>query len=276
MVTSATPAKIPTGVPGLDTVLEGGIQAGRVYLVEGTPGTGKTTLALQFLLAGRAQGERGLYITLSEIGAELQRRGANPWLVAGRARPVRARQRRGARRRTRNRRVLHPVRTGAGRDHPRRHGARRSAPRPRVVLDSLSEMRLLAQNPLRYRRQILALKHFFTSSDCTVLLLDDRTSEPGDLQLHSIAHGVILLEQIALGFRRGTPPAAGGEAARHRLPRRLARLRDRSAAGSRSSSRAWSPPSIHVAVHRRHRQQRRRPGSMRCWAAASCAAPTRC
>src|SRR4029077_20097847 len=68
----------------------------------------------------------------------------------------------------------------------------------RVVLDSLSELRLLAQNPLRYRRQILALKHFFSSSRSTVLMLDDRTSEPGDLQLHSIAHGVITLEQATL------------------------------------------------------------------------------
>jgi circadian clock protein KaiC len=199
MVTSASRPKIPTGVPGLDTVLEGGIQAGRVYLVEGTPGTGKTTLALQFLLAGREQGQSGLYMTFSESTPELNAVAeSHGWsldgidvleLVSDEGLDPDQTQT-----------VLHPSDLELGettRAVMKEVDARRPA---RVVFDSLSEMRLLAQNPLRYRRQVLALKQFFTHRDCTVLLLDDRTSEVGDLQLHSIAHGVMLLEQIALEY----------------------------------------------------------------------------
>jgi circadian clock protein KaiC len=198
-VVTTTPPKIPTGVTGLDNILDGGIQSGRVYLVEGTPGTGKTTLALQFLIAGREQGESGLYMTLSESVLELHavasshgwsldgidmfelfsEEGLDPDLEQS---------------------VLHPAELELG-ETTRAVMAKIDESRPtRVVFDSLSEMRLLAQNPLRYRRQVLALKQFFTQRKCTVLLLDDRTSDSGDLQLHSIAHGVILLEQIALAY----------------------------------------------------------------------------
>ncbi|HYZ63261.1 MAG TPA: ATPase domain-containing protein [Acetobacteraceae bacterium] len=199
IVHKATPPKLLTGVPGLDTILDGGIQAGRVYLVEGTPGTGKTTLALQFLLAGVEQGQSGLYMTLSESSRELSAVAeSHGWsldgievfeLVSEEGLDPDQEQT-----------VLHPSELELG-EATRAVIAQVDARRPnRVVFDSLSEMRLLAQNPLRYRRQVLALKQFFTQRECTVLMLDDRTSEVADLQLHSIAHGVILLEQIPLEY----------------------------------------------------------------------------
>lgn len=193
------PLKIETGVPGLDVVLEGGLHPGRVYLVEGTPGTGKTTLALQFLLAGAAQEETGLYFTLSESIAELRVVAqSHGWSLDGLELheligdegldPDQEQS------------VLHPSELELG-ETIRAVLSRVEAKRPaRIVFDSLSELRLLAQNPLRYRRQVLALKQFFTQRGCTVLLLDDRTSEHSDLQVHSVAHGVILLQQSALEY----------------------------------------------------------------------------
>ena len=190
---------MPTGVEGLDEVLRGGLQAERLYLVEGTPGTGKTTLSLQFLLRGVAAGKRGLYITLSESERELRGVAAtHGWtldgieifeLVTEEGLDPEAEQS-----------VLHPSELELG-ETTRGVMARVRETQPDlVVFDSLSEMRLLAQNPLRYRRQVLALKHFFSQRRCTVLMLDDRTSDAGDVQLHSIAHGVITLEQVALDF----------------------------------------------------------------------------
>jgi circadian clock protein KaiC len=188
-----------TGIEGLDTILGGGVTANRLYLVEGTPGTGKTTFSLQFLLEGVRRGEPGLYVTLSETEAELRAVAqTHGWsldplelfeLVPEAGLDPDQEQT-----------LLHPSEVELG-ETVRGVMERVDALKPkRVVLDSLSELRLLAQNPLRYRRQILALKHFFSSRDCTVLVLDDRTSEPGDLQLHSIAHGVISLDQTATGF----------------------------------------------------------------------------
>jgi circadian clock protein KaiC len=202
-VTSHRPVRIPTfristGVPGLDDILNGGLTAQRIYLVEGSPGTGKTTLGLQFLRDGVAKGETGLYITLSETTDELIAVAASHgWdmdgiaiheLASDHVLDPDAQQS-----------VFHPSEVELG--ETTRHvmdEVDRLKP-VRVVFDSLSEMRLLAQNPLRYRRQILALKHFFASRACTVLLLDDKTSQ-SDQHLHSIAHGVISLEQIAKEF----------------------------------------------------------------------------
>jgi circadian clock protein KaiC len=183
-----------TGVPGLDDILGGGLPANHLYLVEGTPGSGKTTLGLQFLRRGVAEGERGLYITLSETAAELRTvASSHGWslngvevfeLVTEEGLSPEAEQS-----------ILHPSEVELGETTRGVMAAvERLKPR-RVVFDSLSEMRLLAQNPLRYRRQVLALKSFFASHGCTVLLLDDRSSEQDDLQLHSIAHGVVSLEQ---------------------------------------------------------------------------------
>lgn len=188
--------RVATGVPGLDEILGGGLTRDRIYLVEGTPGSGKTTLALQFLLKGRELKESGLYITLSETEAELRAAAASHgWsldgidlfeLVSEEGLDPDSEQS-----------VLHPSDVELG-ETTRGVMAQVEKTRPmRVVFDSLSEMRLLAQNPLRHRRQILALKHFFSTRKCTVLLLDDQTSEDGDLQLHSIAHGVVSLERTA-------------------------------------------------------------------------------
>lgn len=193
------PSRAPTGVSGLDDILGGGLTPHRVYLVEGTPGTGKTTLSLQFLLEGLRRGESGLYITLSETTDELSAVAAtHGWSLDKLSLFELVNQ--GDLDPDREQTILHPSEVELGettRDVMKRVEEIRPS---RVVFDSLSEMRLLAQNPLRYRRQILALKQFFASRDCTVLMLDDRTSDPNDLQLHSIAHGVISLEQAPRDF----------------------------------------------------------------------------
>ena len=198
-MSSVPGTRISTGVPGLDDVLAGGLTPDRLYLLEGTPGTGKTTLALQFLLDDAAGGQRPLYVTLSETANELRAAAAtHGWsldgieifeLVSEMGLDPDSEQS-----------ILHPSEVELG-ETVREVIASVDRIRPaRVVFDSLSELRLLAQNPLRYRRQILALKQFFSRRACTVLMLDDRTSEPGDLQLHSIAHGVISLEQTPREF----------------------------------------------------------------------------
>ena len=184
-----------TGIAGLDNVLGGGFPANHLYLVEGTPGSGKTTLALQFLLRGTELGEKGLYITLSETTGELNTVAqSHGWslegieifqLVTEEGLSPDAEQS-----------VLHPSEVELG-ETTRGIMAVADRVKPkRVIFDSLSEMRLLAQNPLRYRRQVLALKSFFSTRNCTVILLDDRSAAHDDLQLHSIAHGVITLEQF--------------------------------------------------------------------------------
>ncbi len=188
-------SRISTGVPGLDDVLCGGLTPSRLYLLEGTPGTGKTTLALQFLREGTARGERTLYVTLSETSDELRAAAAtHGWTLDGidvyelvdemGLDPDSEQS------------ILHPSEIELG-ETVHEVIARVEESKPdRLVFDSLSELRLLAQNPLRYRRQILALKRFFAKRACTVMMLDDKTSETGDVQLHSIAHGVLSLDQM--------------------------------------------------------------------------------
>ncbi len=193
-------ARISIGLPGLDDILGGGLDPNRLYLIEGAPGSGKTTLALQFLLEGVNSGEKVLYITLSESEDELRlvaRR--HGWSLEGvpvfQLVPPEATY--GPDQEVT---LFHPSETELGETTNMIFEQVRQIAPTRVVFDSLSEMRLLAQNSLRYRRQILALKHFFAGRKCTVLLLDDFSSNAEDLQLHSIAHGVILLEQIALDY----------------------------------------------------------------------------
>jgi circadian clock protein KaiC len=190
---------VGTGIQELDDILGGGLPANRAYLLEGTPGSGKTTMALQFLLEGARLGETGLYITLSETAAELREVAhSHHWtlekielfeLVNEDGLDPDSEQS-----------ILEPSEVELG-ETIRGVTEKVNDLRPtRVVFDSLSQMRLLAQNSLRYRRRILALKQYFATRNCTVLLLDDRSSDPGDLQLHSIAHGVLTLEQTAADY----------------------------------------------------------------------------
>ncbi|MCG2594137.1 AAA family ATPase [Ramlibacter sp. XY19] len=189
-----TQERASTGIPGLDDVLGGGFPVRHLYLVEGDPGAGKTTLGLQFLAEGARHGERGLYVTLSETSSELRTVAASHgWslegielfeLVSSEGLSPELEQS-----------ILHPAEVELGETVRGVMAAVQRLKPQRVIFDSLSEMRLLAQDPLRYRRQVLALKKFFSDHDCTVLMLDDRSSRHTDQQLHSIAHGVVNLEQ---------------------------------------------------------------------------------
>jgi circadian clock protein KaiC len=182
-----------TGVDGLDEILHGGLIPGRFYLLDGDPGAGKTTLALQYLLAGAKLGESCLYVTLSETREELMAGAeSHGWSLDGieiveliaEDRDLTSGD---------ELTMYHPSEVELT-ETTRRvlEVVQRTNPK-RMVFDSLSELRLLAQSSLRYRRQILAMKQFFSGRQCTVLLLDDRTAEGPDLQLQSIAHGVISL-----------------------------------------------------------------------------------
>ena len=185
-----------TGIAGLDDVLGGGLARNHLYLVEGEPGTGKTTLAMQFLMEGARCGQKSLYVSLSESKAELlEIADSHGWSIDGidvfelaadesdltpEAQYT----------------VFNPTEVELT-DTTNALLAEVERLQPaRVVIDSLSEVRLLARDSLRYRRQILGLKQYFSGRKCTVLLLDDRTAERHDLQLQSIAHGVILLESV--------------------------------------------------------------------------------
>jgi circadian clock protein KaiC len=186
----------PTSIAGLDDILLGGLTPYRLYLVEGVPGSGKTTLAMQYLLEGVRRGEPVLYVTLSETEEELRAMAmAHGWDISAVA----------IREMVPSEETLQP-----GEQYTMFHPAEvelsettrtilsdveRLKP-ARLVFDSLSELRLLAGDALRYRRQLLALKQFFRGRRCTVLLLDDLISAGRDLQVQSIAHGVVLLEQL--------------------------------------------------------------------------------
>jgi circadian clock protein KaiC len=190
----------PTGIPGLDELLRGGFPRDRMYLIEGEPGTGKTTLALQFLLEGTRAGERGMYVTLSETTAELRHVAASHgWQLDGvdtyQLAPI-------ADRASDEYTLYHPAEIELG-DLTKAVLEHVETSRPqRVVFDSLSELRLLARDPLRYRRQILGLKEFFARHPSTVLLLDDHSAGDADLQLRSLAHGVVLLEHLPFEYGR--------------------------------------------------------------------------
>ena len=197
---TAIPDRAATGIAGLDDVLGGGFMRSRIYLVEGTPGTGKTTLALQFLLDGRARGEPGLYVTLSETGEELAVVAASHgWSLDG-IDVFELGQDEAGQGLEREMSLLHPWEMELG-ETVRLIFDRVDRIKPaRIAFDSLSELRLLAQDPLRYRRQILAFKQYFAGKSATVLMLDDQTSEAHDLQLHSLAHGVLSLERLTMDF----------------------------------------------------------------------------
>lgn len=194
---AAMMADASTGVAGLDDILGGGLARDRVFLLEGSPGTGKTTLSLSFIREGAALGERTLYVTLSETEEELRDSAASHgWdlenidifeLVPPENLLDEAQQQS----------LLYSSDLELGETTQMiLEAVERSKPR-RIVIDSLSEIRLLAQSSLRYRRQVLALKHYFAQHGATVMLLDDLTAEISDKTVHSVAHGVIRLEELA-------------------------------------------------------------------------------
>ncbi len=186
-----------TGIAGLDDILNGGLARGRLYLVHGVPGSGKTTLAAKFLIEGASRGEPVLYITLSETKAELEMVAlSHGWDISGiTIRELLPDQ--GALQADEQYTMYHPSEVElAATTKLILEDVDRLKP-TRVVFDSLSELRLVAGNPLRYRRQILALKQFFASCNCTVILLDDMTGTEHDLHVESIAHGVIVLQPLS-------------------------------------------------------------------------------
>jgi circadian clock protein KaiC len=190
-----------TGVPGLDDALSGGLPRACLHLIEGSPGVGKTTLAMQFLLEGRARGESCLYVSLSESQRELETVArSHGWDLGGIAiielsaieRAIGGGRAPGT--------LFHSADVELTQLTKLVYEEVQRAKPKRVVLDSLSEMRLLAQSPLRYRREILGLKQRLSELGCTVLVLDDRSSQGTDVQVHSIVHGAISLEAAPLKY----------------------------------------------------------------------------
>ncbi len=200
---------LSTGVPGLDSVLAGGLTSERLYLVEGEPGTGKTTLGLQFLREGVRLGESVLYITLGESAVELRASArSHGWDLAG----VRIEEiipDEDVLDPDQQYTIFHPTEIELGLTIQRILGAVEQHRPGRLVLDSLSELQLLAESPLRYRRQVLALKQYLASRACTALFVDDRAPKSGDTQVRSVAHGVLALELLLQAY--------GGERRRLRV-----------------------------------------------------------
>src|SRR6202795_4080791 len=203
-------AKAKSGIWGLDNILSGGFSRGHVFLVEGAPGTGKTTVALQFLREGARAGEKCLYITLSETEREL-RDGATShgWSLDNGIEIFELLPPESLLDSEQQQSLLYSSDLELGETTKQIFEAVDRARPSRVVLDSLSEIRLLAQSSLRYRRQILAIKHYFAKFNTTVMLLDDLTADVADKTVHSVAHGVLRLQELA--------PAYGAERRRARV-----------------------------------------------------------
>ena len=202
--------KAKSGVWGLDDILSGGFTRGHLFLLEGEPGTGKTTIALQFLMEGARAGEKCLYVTLSETERELREGAASHgWALDERIDIFELLPPESLLDSEQQQSLLYSSDLELGETTKQIFEAVERTRPARVVLDSLSEIRLLAQSSLRYRRQILALKHYFAKFNTTVMLLDDLTAEAADKTVHSVAHGVVRLEELA--------PAYGAERRRARV-----------------------------------------------------------
>lgn len=202
--------KAATGVAGLDDILGGGLTRNRLHLLEGSPGTGKTTVALQFLLAGAAEHEAGIYVSLAETDHELRDGiASHGWAVPSEVEIFELVPPESVLDPEQHQSLLYSSDLELGETIKRIFEAIERVKPKRVVIDSLSEIRLLAQSSLRYRRQILALKHYFAQHNSTVIMLDDLTTESTDRAVHSIAHSVIHLDQLS--------PIYGGERRRLRI-----------------------------------------------------------
>ncbi len=293
---TARDERVSTGVAGLDTILGGSLPANRTYLVQGQAGTGKTTLALQFLLAGVRQGEPGLYVTLSETETELHAVAqSHGWSLQGVAICDLQTQEQTLKPDTYYT-LFHPSDVELSATTKTVMAAVDELKPRRIVFDSLSDMRLLARDSLRYRRQILGLKHYFAARRCTVLLLDIPPHEAHDFQLETLVHGVINLSQEVpeygtkrrrlsvqkmrgVVFREGTHDCAirtGGLVVWPRLeadtalpepaPARAAQLpqQGRCRLGARGRP-AWHPRRRHhvAAGSQLHRGHRRPPAVLR-------------
>src|SRR5258708_8897331 len=202
--------KTKTGIWGLDDILSGGFSRGHLFLVEGAPGTGKTTLALQFLLEGVTAGEKCLYITLSETERELRDGAASHgWSLDNGIEVFELLPPESLLDSEQQQSLLYSSDLELGETTKQIFEAVDRARPKRVILDSLSEIRLLAQSSLRYRRQILAIKHYFANFGATVLLLDDMSSDLGDKTIHSVAHGVLRLAGLSPAHAAAPPLARG-------------------------------------------------------------------
>jgi circadian clock protein KaiC len=201
IVAPKTSKMAESGVPGLDDVLSGGFTRGSLFLVEGNPGTGKTTLGLRFLLEGQKAGERSLYITLSETKEELAAGAASHgWTLGETIEVFELQPPESLLDPDQQQSLLYSSDIELGETIARVFDVVERVKPVRIVLDSLSEIRLLAQSSLRYRRQLLAIKHYFARRDTTVLALDDLTTDALDKTAHSIAHGVIRLEELTPNY----------------------------------------------------------------------------
>lgn len=190
----------PTGITGLDEILRGGFPENRLYLLLGNPGVGKTTMALQYLLEGARNGETGLYIALSETEEEiLSVARSHQWPIDKISIFELSALERQLAQEERNT-VFHPAEIELNKTTQMLLQRIQEVKPKRLVLDSLSELRLLSDSPLRYRRQMLSFKQFFAGQQMTVLLLDDHSADGGDLHVQSIAHGVITVEQIVSDY----------------------------------------------------------------------------